>query len=272
MTLFELYREKGEIIQDSDTKALFWPKNWYTWSPAEDVPVREEEIILLKGREIVLPPQISGERWKRWWHNFGHSDVRRPYYLLRGKPVTREQAFEMCYWWNNNTDWYHPWRIVMTYDILDISGNVGVNGLLGKNLERCAVIETLFELVEKFPFLEFSIAIMNHEEIPNGMWDAPLEEEHYTFEYPMGAEDVDYGVHVTKERIEVLEPDKAMACLQRYESFYTPEEVKRFDWNWNGKYYAETEEGQQELRSFQNYCAERERHTGSQREQDDIDT
>jgi len=312
MNLLELYIEKGDIIQDPDTKALFWPKEEFR-GETEDTPVSEETMALLQGREIVIPPgiqaQFPGEYWWKYWWNMDGA-FRRPYYLLRGKPVTREQAFEVCYytnWWQQRdrdpktqeafidlpgamTVYLAPNHWPNNYGMLQLNGNFGINGLLWPYVERGSVINELFGLVERFPFLEFAMAVMNHEEMPSAMWDdwedpAKENEKHYTFEYPMEAKDVDYGLHVTRERIEVLEPDQAMASLQRYESLYTPEEIKRFDSDWSEKYYAETAEGQREIRAFEDWLAERGRHTGSQywfekrsqhtssqKEQDDTDT
>ena len=136
--------------------------------------------------QVIIDPEVAGM-------NF---DVRRPYFRMRGKPVTEEQAFDIIrrtdeffcldmrsygkyrmegvlnnirVWCNValNNSWYSARR-----GWVHSSGIVGMNGLTAEKYPvEAEFLNSVLPLKQAFPYLDFIIAVTDWNEFPDCLWD-----------------------------------------------------------------------------------------------------
>ena len=174
--------------------------------------------------------------------------VRRPYYRLRGKPVTEEQAFEIIRRTDDIFDWdielpacsdyigtYHLrnfWfnrnHYPSDYGWIHRDGTLGGNGITDKYPEFDELIFEMLDLIQAFPYLDFVLAITNWNEMPHEVWEHISDEfkneeynrKHMFEEFEGFYDDLDIGFWVHDNTIEVLEPKRAAEKFKEYEEKY----------------------------------------------------
>ena len=134
-----------------------------------------------QGIRIVIDPEVAGIDF----------DVRRPYFRMRGKPVTEEQAFELIRrtdsFFRHDMDQYKIKNLVGGSFMLSNvwvsphfyphsgfvrpDGIVGQNGVTGKYPDEEEFVYSVLELKEAFPYLDFMIAVTDWDEIPDYLWE-----------------------------------------------------------------------------------------------------
>ena len=141
----------------------------------------------LKRFQVIIDPEVAKKDF----------DVRRPYFRMRGKPVTKDQAFDII----RRTDHFFSWDM-RRYQLEDLVGNgfilgnvcfspnfyphsiwvrpdglVGMNGVTGKYPEEEEFLASILPLKEAFPYLDLMIAVSDWNEIPDYLWDL-MEKSH----------------------------------------------------------------------------------------------
>ena len=137
--------------------------------------------------EVIIDPEVKGMDF----------DVRRPYFRMRGKPVTEEQAFDIIRRTDNFFSWdmdrFHLKGLVGNRFLLSNvwvspsfyphsgwvrpDGIVGQNGVTGKYPAEDEFLASILPLKEAFPYLDFMVAITDWNEIPDYLGDL-LEKSH----------------------------------------------------------------------------------------------
>ena len=172
------------------------------------------------------------------------SDVRRPYYRMRGKPVDRAQALEIA----RRTDtffgsllWdfrYHPdyigsihfnnWLIERNhypfgYGWIHMDGTVGCNAITRKYPNATAFVNEWSANIAAFPFLDLVIAVTKWNEMPDDVW----EEDHdqcRDFEDKEYDEDflnaVVVGIYVHDNTVEIMNPARTCQKYLEYDARY----------------------------------------------------
>lgn len=154
------------------------------------------------------------------------SDARNPYYRMRGKPVTEEQAldiirrmevfsrdylpptnFYMCWLIDNNIQprygWVHP------------DGTVGLNGITQKYPQFGEYMSEWTEYVDALPYLDLVIAVTSCNEI--------VPEGHSFEEY------IDIGIWVHDRMVEFLAPETALEKYKEYCNLYEDPNEARYE-------------------------------------------
>ena len=119
-------------------------------------------------------------------------DVRRPYFRMRGKPVTEEQAFDIIRRTDNffrhdmyrydledlvgdrfvlDNVWYSPNFYPHPRGWVRPDGLVGMNDITGKYPEEEDFLYSVLPLKEAFPYLDLMIAVTDWDEMPDYLWD-----------------------------------------------------------------------------------------------------
>ena len=161
-------------------------------------------------------------------------NVRRPYYRMRGVPVTREQAFDIIRRTDNDfpfsirkhedyigcmnfDNWlidknHHP----MGYGWIHVDGTIGSNAITQKYPTVSEFVEEWYRLLYEFPYLDLIIAVTWWNE---GPYDNEIvsEEEFY--------KEVAVGIRVHDRKLEILDRSDTIAKYKEYNKRYgTPPE------------------------------------------------
>lgn len=143
----------------------------------------------LKRFQVIIDPEVAKKDF----------DVRRPYFRMRGKPVTEEQAFDIIRRTDNffrwdmrkynlegflvsdrfllDNLWYSPNFYPHPRGWIRPDGIVGQNGVTGKYPDEQEFIYSVLALKEAFPYLDFMVAVTDWNEIPDYLWDL-MEKSH----------------------------------------------------------------------------------------------
>ena len=197
----------------------------FVWLIPEEVYEKHSEI------EIV----IAGDESVNLVRN-----VRRPYYRMRGVPVTREQAFDIirrtdrffdyvsavC----NHKDYigcmnFDNWLIQKNhyptgYGWIHADGTIGTNATTQKYPTVREFIEEWYKLLYAFPYLDLIIAVTWWNEGPWG--DETVSEEEF-------CKEVAVGIYVHGRKLEILNPSDTIAKYTEYNKCYgtPPEKFER---------------------------------------------
>ena len=154
--------------------------------------------------------------------------TRRPYYQMRGRSVSREQAFDIIRRTDNFFNWdmetignrkefvrcinFDNWLIMKNhypkgYGWIHADGTVGANAITQKWPTLKEFVEEWFYKLKAFPYLDLVIGITNWDEIS---WD-----EDDTFEKA-----IQMGIYVHDKCIELLNKQNAWAKYQEYDEKY----------------------------------------------------
>ena len=197
----------------------------FVWLIPEEVYEKHSEI------EIV----IAGDESVNLVRN-----VRRPYYRMRGVPVTREQAFDII----RRTDRFFDYVSAVCnhedyigcmnfdncliqkdhyptgYGWIHADGTIGANATTQKYPTVREFIEEWYKLLYEFPYLELIIAVTWW---PEGPWgDETVSEEEF-------CKEVAVGIYVHDRKLEILNPSDTIAKYTEYNKCYgtPPEKFER---------------------------------------------
>lgn len=175
------------------------------------------------------------------------SSVRRPYYRMRGKPVTEEQAFDVirktdmhigfnlprshshqlvhsCHFKNW---WFDPGHV--RYGWIHPNGMVGINSITDKYPTFLELLSELLDYQKAFPFLDFAAAITWWDEKPYYKLSGDKEQQdEVSRQYPDFLENVEFGIHLDGKTIEFLGRDRAIAAYQKYEALYDSPNISTY--------------------------------------------
>lgn len=174
------------------------------------------------------------------------SDTRRPYFRLRGRKVTEQQAFEIIgrtdeffhleleseksihlqhipnWWFSRN---HHPTH----YGWCHPSGIVGCNGITATWPDLDELLGDIVELKYAFPYLDFVMAITDWDEVSPekylleekaGYSIEALRKLNY-MEFEGFLDHVKIGIWIHDNAIEFMEPGRARAKFEEYEAKYS---------------------------------------------------
>lgn len=153
------------------------------------------------------------------------TNTRRPYYQMRGKPITKEQAMEVIsrtdnyFRWNSeympenfvystNFDswWFDMNHIPSNYGWVHPNGNIGSNAITQKYPTLAEYVDEWCYYIKEFPFLDLIIAITDDNEyIPD---DAKFEDC------------ITLGIWVHNNKVEFLNPKNALKQYKAYARKY----------------------------------------------------
>lgn len=175
-----------------------------------------EAFEFLRKTELVIDEEVS---------NYS-SFVRRPYFQLRGKRITEEQAFEVI----RKTDRFFQWDMnkVESIDIVHFpnwwlnrnhhpthygwchpSGIIGLNGITDTYPTISELLGDMLRLKFAFSYLDFVVAITNWNESPDeGEDDSDL------------FKNIEIGIWVHDDTIEFMSPAKTEKIYNQYASKY----------------------------------------------------
>lgn len=187
--------------------------------------------------QVIIDPEVAGIDF----------DVRRPYFRVRGRPVTEEQAFDIIRrtdnFFRNDMDdycledlvgdrflldnvWYSPNFFPHPRGWVRPDGFIGQNDITGKYPCEEDFLDSVLPLKRAFPYLDLMIAITDWNEIPDYAWDK-LDEEGDSFEtacsredYPDFPEHIVYGIWLHDDKIELMAPARAREKYLEYNRLY----------------------------------------------------
>lgn len=233
------------------------PARWYdgAWRQADDherweqmdgsPALRKGEAEALEQLEILVDPEISGY----------DTDVRRPYFQMRGKTVTREQAFEIIRRTDRFFDWNVDWQELQKTDYAGSGGHfgnnwimenfypqyrgwcrpdgiIGINDIMGKYPNMDEFIPVWLGYMRAFPWLELVIGITDCNEIlydgwegDHGWWNGKPDESKILDFY----ERIEIGIWVHEGKLELMSPERTRRIYREYERKYEWKDSSIYD-------------------------------------------
>lgn len=202
-----------------DYNSYFIPKDLYEKYSEIDIIITEDESIL----EV--------------------SDVRRPYYRMRGVPVTEEQAFEIIRRTDNffrfeiepisfHADYiggvnFDNWLIMKNhypngYGWIHVDGTVGGNAITQKYPDITEFILEWFRNLLAFPYLDLIIAVTYWDENPPEVkFDENERALFRTAAYDKYFYDaILLGIYVHDRKIEILGKKDTIVRYREYDALY----------------------------------------------------
>ena len=172
--------------------------------------------------------------------------VRRPYYRMRGKPVTKEQAFDIirrtdrffeeideircsddfvgCEYFDN---WLiHANHYPRNFGWIHADGTVGTNSITQTYPEMYHIVNEWLLKLMKFPYLDLVIAVTCWDELPNALWEDlgkdSFKAKSHEFEVSndLFISGVEIGIHIHDKILEVLNPRQAIKRFKDYSKLY----------------------------------------------------
>lgn len=177
----------------------------------------------LNKTELVIDKEVSDYR----------TTGRRPYFWLRGKRVTEEQAFDII----RRTDRFFQWHMAteQTVDILHFpnwwfsrdhipthygwchpSGIIGLNGITDRFPDLQALLSDMMKLKYAFPYLDLAAAITRLEEVPPDAWDRRKQTPDL-----LESLEIEIGIWLHDGTIEFMEPKRTQQVYKEYEAKYS---------------------------------------------------
>lgn len=246
MNIFDylLGKKKDNLIfDDSGNVYLYYGKEISNNSYIGDFMVdtldfyflEREKYEVLCEYEIILPES----------EDIDFSNTRRPYYRMRGVPVTKEQAFEiirrtdnifrMIPKVQNHPDYlgtinFDNWlvdqhHIPKGYGWIHVDGTVGANAITQKYPTMDEIVCEWLNKLMAFPYLDLIIAVTDWNESPNdcigSIWPDPDERD---FEKPEYDEDfseaVHGGIYVHNHTIQIMDSGETVSKYKEYDALY----------------------------------------------------
>lgn len=179
--------------------------------------------------------------------SFGY--VRRPYFRMRGKPITKEQAFDIIRRTDNLFDLemksirshedfissinFNNFLFMKNhypdgFGWIHADGTVGINGITSKYPEVEEFIYELFIYLREFPYLDLFIAFTKWDEVPPDAYDdnfdiKPFELEEFDDDF---YDAIMFGIHVHDKSIKVINKRDARLKYKEYDRLYGSEREK----------------------------------------------
>lgn len=159
--------------------------------------------------------------------------ARRPYYQMRGRRITEQQAFEII----RRTDMYAPWEkcrdcndyvdsmnfqnwwtsphLPAYYGWIHPNGIVGSDAVTQKFANVKEFVEEWINYIYRFPFLDLVIAVSRWNELPQYAWD---DFKTYMFEpYIDFLDNIEAGIWVHDGTLEIMSPARTVKKYKEYE-------------------------------------------------------
>lgn len=176
--------------------------------------------------------------------------ARRPYYRMRGKRVTEEQALDiirrvdrffgfkgdvtehMDYIGSLNFDnWiFDPNHYPSQYGWVHVDGTIGCNGITQKYPNIDELIAEWFEKMKAFPYLDLVIAITNWDESPPCVRDTSgdAKGQYRKKEFSDFLEDVECGIWVHDKVLEIMSPGRTVKTYVEYAKLYEDKNKEKY--------------------------------------------
>lgn len=188
---------------------------------------------------------------------------RRPYYQMRGKRITEEQALEVISTTDNLFSLYldldnticgmnfgNSWFVesgLSHHGWVHPNGIVGTNDYMNKYPLVSEFAEELAAYLYRFPFLDMVIGITRWNEMSDERWEIFFEamkksEEDKFFdrfgflEYDDFCENIEAGIWVHDKKIEIVDEKSAVKLYKQYEAEYGEENRKVYFPEYYDKY------------------------------------
>lgn len=165
------------------------------------------------------------------------TNVRRPYYQMRGKRISEKEAVEFIRWAdsafsdcrskegkpnlkmiNTECDLFSKYS---ANGMVHPNGVVGMNGIMSKYPNFCELFEEFVSYAAEFPFLDFVYAVSCWDEIPPEEWDKLFKGDYKVPSYfPNFTENLEIGVWVHDKKVEFLSPENAAKKYNEYDKLY----------------------------------------------------
>lgn len=195
--------------------------------------------------EIVVDPEISTY----------DTNVRRPYFRLRGKTVTREQAFEIIRRTDRFFEWDVDWKDLQKTDYAGSGGHfqnnwimenfypryrgwcrpdgiIGINGITGKYPNMDEFVPAWLGYMCAFPWLELVVGITDCNEVlydgwegDDGWWNDEPDQSKFLDFY----EHIDIGIWVHEGKLEFMSPERTRKVYREYEEKYEWKDSSIYD-------------------------------------------
>ena len=203
----------------------------------------EAQTKLMNTLEIIEDPEVKGYE----------STPKYPYYRLRGKPVTPEQALDIIRrtdkifvykaqeamgpdyigTLNFTNDWFKPengWS--SPFGWVHPDGTIGINTVTTKYPNWSEFLYEILGYKMAFPYLDFVIVITDWDNFPDyvrGDFNHSSDyREKVDSDYPDFLEHVKYGIWVHDNTIEFMKPSRARAKYQEYVTRYGLEDTSKY--------------------------------------------
>ena len=234
-----------EQVKPSDILGHIEPGKWLyydprpgaccgCWDGTEQITLSEENTRIMKRFRLVIDPEVSDI----------DLDARRPYFRMRGRPVTEEQAFDIIrrtdffFTVRNKMDKYHLKDLVggtmlcnHLYDLgacawphgwVRPDGVIGANDITWKYPTENEFVNSVFPLILAFPYLDLMIGVTDWNEGPDYAWDAYSRDDEvfHREDYPDFEENIVYGIWLHDGTLELMAPARARETYAEYRRLY----------------------------------------------------
>lgn len=163
------------------------------------------------------------------------SCTRRPYYRMRGKKVTEEQATQIINSINELVDeekGTHKYYLINIDYPVRPDGTVGINHITSKYPNINEMVQDILNLKLRFPYLDFIVAISWWNEIPPKSYDNDFREyecvDEEFREYANFSDNLEIGIWVHGNKIDFLKRDNAKKIYNKYDSLYSDKDLRKY--------------------------------------------
>lgn len=199
-----------------------------------------------------------------------HGNARRPYYILRGAKISKEQAFEIIANESRRLDYFEKYNedeikkvesVNQGYGLfgqisahsyidllkkpgfdwietfIDPMGNVGANAITYQWPEEYDFLNEHFKYAKKYPYLSYVIIYTNFDEL-DYEWPIQIFRPFNFIRLCRIKEMFNYAIHVHDGGVEVVDKNEAFKLYDKYMSEYGSDEMFcRDDYNNYAKPY-----------------------------------
>ncbi|MGN0649888.1 MAG: hypothetical protein ACI4KM_05580 [Oscillospiraceae bacterium] len=195
----------------------------------------------LKNTEVIFDADM--ESWD--------ATARRPYYQLRGKSLTEEQALDIL--WKTSSlqtnddnfstlnffnSWFCPNYFPNSNFWVHPDGTVGINGILSKYPNAVEMIDDWCRYLMHFPYLDLVMGITAWDELPPYGWDELFNSTDSYDKFPVYndfLDNLEAGVWVHDGKIELMSAKRTKKIYKQYEKMYPTNDVRKYSQH----YYSE---------------------------------
>ena len=233
-----------EQVKPSDILGHIEPGKWLHYNPrpgaccgcwdgTEQITLSEANTRIMNRFHLVIDPEVSDI----------DLDARRPYFRMRGRPVTEEQAFDIIRrtdnFFRHDMDKYRLDSLVGDRCVLDNvlyspnfyphprgwvrpDGTIGTNGITGRYPCEMEFVDSMLPLMLAFPYLDLMIGVTDWNEGPDYAWDAyGSDGDVFSREdYPDFEENIVYGIWLHDGALELMAPARAREKYAEYRRLY----------------------------------------------------
>ena len=190
--------------------------------------IGKSDVDNLKKTELHIDEEV-----KEWY-----SGVKYPYYRIRGRKISAELAQELA--GGSKKIWEELKLIDFLNDFIFEDGTIGVNSTTTKYPHVVELFSDAIKLKNKIPGLDLFAAVTNWDSMPDEAWkeflqpDADYEYGEYDkhtgrfTEYKDFEKNIEIGIWVHDNKIEILNPVNASAKYMEYIASESYEDKKRF--------------------------------------------